>query len=225
MPTKALSTDIKDLDEAKGIVEAYAAVYNNTDADGDISAPGSLTKTVNDHFKRIRVLKDHNPTIMLGVPLEIDTKDSYGLRTISQFNMTKEVSKDMFTDILLMKKHGLNAELSIGYGKTIRDTKNQARIIEYGFLGEYSFLSAWAANELATVGNIKSIKTHYGIMDILQKAYNLPYSDNRLKQIEVILKSLSNVPCGVDTDTQKAEPILTALKHANLILNLKSALQ
>lgn len=222
---KSLSTDIKDLDEAKGIVEAYAAVYNNKDADGDISAPGSLTKTVKDHFQRIRVLKDHNSTIMLGVPLEIDTKDTYGLRTISQFNMNKEVSKDMFTDILLMKQHGLNAELSIGYGKTIRDPKNQSRIIEYGFLGEYSFLSAWAANELAIVGGIKSIKSHYGIMELLTKSYNLPYTDKRLKQIEVILKSLSDVPCDENIDTQEVKPVLTALKNANLILNLKSALQ
>lgn len=224
MDYKALSTDIKDLDEAKGIVVAYAAVYNNVDADGDISAPGSLTKTVKDNFKRIRVLKDHNPTIMLGVPLEIDTTDQYGLGTKSQFNMTKQVSKDMFTDILLMKQHGLNAELSIGFGKTVRDTKNRAIIKEYGFLGEYSFLSAWAANELATVGSIKSIKSHYGIMEILTKSYNLPYSDNRLKQIELILKSLTSEP-DREAATQKNEPILTALKNANLILDLKAILQ
>lgn len=223
MEFKALSTDIKDLDEAKGIVVAYAAVYNNKDADGDISAPGSLTKTVTDNFKRIRVLKDHNPTIMLGVPLEIDTRDSYGLGTKSQFNMKKEVSQDMFTDIFLMKQHGLNAELSIGYGKVIRDTKNKSIIKEYGFLGEYSFLSAWAANELATVGSIKSIKHHYGIMELLTKSYNLPYSDTRLKQIEHILKSLSCEPVE-PLATQKSKPVLNALKQANTILNLKQLL-
>lgn len=224
MEFKALSTDIKDLDEAKGIVVAYAAVYNNKDADGDISAPGSLTKTVTDNFKRIRVLKDHNPTIMLGVPLEIDTKDGYGLSTKTQFNLKKEIAQDMFTDILLMKEHGLNAELSIGYGKTIRDTKNKSIIKEYSFLGEYSFLSAWAANELATVKDIKSIKSHYGFMELLTKSYNLPYSDNRLKQIELILKSLTTEPVEPVT-THETKPILTALKNANIILDLKSILQ
>lgn len=224
MEFKALSTDIKDLDEAKGVVVAYAAVYNNKDADGDISAPGSLTKTVADNFKRIRVLKDHNPTIMLGVPLEIDTKDSYGLATKTQFNLKKQIAQDMFTDILLMKQHGLNAELSIGYGKTIRDLKNKSIIKEYSFLGEYSFLSAWAANELATVGSIKSIKSHYGVMELLTKSYNLPYSDKRLKQIELILKSLTTEPVE-PLATQNAKPILMALKNANIILELKSALQ
>lgn len=224
MEFKSLSTDIKDLDEAQGIVVAYAAVYNNKDADGDISAPGSLTKTVNDNFKRIRVLKDHNPTIMLGVPLEIDVHDSYGLGTKTQFNMKKQIAQDMFTDILLMKQNGLNAELSIGFGKTVRDTKNRAIIKEYGFLGEYSFLSAWAANELATVGSIKSIKSHYGIMELLTKSYNLPYSDTRLKKIELILKSLTSEPVD-EVTTRKNKPVLTALKNANLILDLKTALQ
>jgi len=37
---KQLSYNLKDLDEEKGVVVAYANVYNNTDADGDISAYG-----------------------------------------------------------------------------------------------------------------------------------------------------------------------------------------
>lgn len=224
MEFKALSTDIKDLDEAQGVVQAYAAVYNNQDSDGDISLPGSLAKTVKDHFKRIRVLKDHNPTIMLGVPLEIDGADSYGLATTTKFNLKKDIARDMFTDILLMKQHGLNAELSIGFGKTIRDTKDVRKIKEYTFLGEYSFLSSWAANELAIVGDIKSLKSHYGVMELLTKAYNLPYSDKRLAQIELILKSLTIEPEPKET-TRVDEPILKALKKANTILELKSYLQ
>ena len=219
MEFKGLTTEIKDLDEVKGIVEAYANVYNFKDADGDISAPGSLTKTVKDNAKRIRVLKDHNPTIMLGVPLEMDPKDSYGLKTVTQFNMNKAIAKDTFTDIVLMKEHGLDAELSIGFAGTIRDTKNKSIIKEYKWLGEYSFLSAWAANELSTVQGIKSIKSHYGIMELLTKSYNLPYSDNRLKKIEAILKSLTTEPA--ETVTLKNKPILAALKQANLILDLK----
>lgn len=222
MEFKSLSTDIRDLDETKGIVEAFANVYEFKDADGDVSAPGSLTKTVIENRKRIRVLKDHNPTIMLGVPLEMDPKDIYGLRTVTQFNMNKEVAKDMFTDIVLMKEHGLNAELSIGFAGTIRDAKNKSRIKEYKWMGEYSFLSSWAANELATVQGIKSIKSHYGILELLTKSYNLKYSDRRLKQIETILKSLTIEP-GLDT-TQKDKPVLKALKQANLLLTLKSVI-
>lgn len=220
MEFKNVATEVKDLDEKKGVVEAYANVYHNADSDNDISMPGSFTKTVTENRKRIRVLKDHNQTITLGVPLEIDPRDSYGLRTITQFNLQKEVSRDMFTDIQLLKQHDLNAELSIGYGATIRDKQDTRRILEYGWLGEYSFLSAWAANELAIVGDIKNIKSHYGVMELLTKAYNLPYSDSRLIQIENILKSLSTEP-GKDT-TSGEEPIAQALKEANILLELKS---
>lgn len=223
MEFKSVSTDIKDLDNAKGIVVAYAAVYNNQDDDGDISMPGSLTKTVKDHFKRIRVLKDHNPTIMLGVPLNIDTADAYGLKTETQFNMKKDLAKDMFTDIMLMKDNGLNAELSIGYGKTIRDTKDVRKIKEYTFLGEYSFLTSWAANSLATVQGIKSVKEHYGIIELIKKSYDLPYSDTRLRKIETLLKSLTTEPMH-EPLTSKSKPILSQLKSLDDFLDLQQFL-
>lgn len=197
MDFKQISYDLKDLDEKKGVVIAYANAYDFKDADGDISAYGSFEKTVKDNFKRIRVLKDHNPREMIGVPLSIDTKDRFGLLTTTQFNMEKPLGRDMFTDVKLMHENGLNAELSIGYKVMKRDERNKSLITEYKLM-EYSFLSSWAANELSTVQGIKSIKSVYGIMELIEKAYNLDYSDERLLQIENILKSLS---------TQEEEPL------------------
>lgn len=209
MDFKQLSVDIKDMDQAKGIIEAYANTYNFKDSDGDVSAYGSFEKTVAENFKRIRVLKDHNPTMMIGVPLSIDTKDTYGLLTTTKFNMNKPLSKDMFTDIELMHSSGLNAELSIGYKVISRDQKNKSIINEYKLM-EYSFLSSWGANELSTVQGIKSIKSAYGILELIEKSYNLNYSDERLRQIETILKSLSNEPS--ETDTLNEQPIIDAIK-------------
>ena len=125
MDFKQLSYNLKDLDETKGVVVAYANAYNFKDADEDISAYGSFEKSVNENFKRIRVLKDHNPREMIGVPLAIDTKDTYGLLTTTQFNLNKPLGKDMFTDVKLMHDNGLNAELSIGYKVMNRDQKNR----------------------------------------------------------------------------------------------------
>lgn len=204
MQLKQLSIDIKDLDEEKGIVKAYANVYDFEDSDGDISAKGSFTKTVKENYKRIRVLKDHNPRIMLGVPLEIDSKDSYGLLTTTKFNLNKEVSRDMYTDIKLMTENGLNAELSIGYN-IISRSKSDKRVINEYKLMEYSFLSSWAANELSTVQDIKSVKSHYGILELIEKSYNLDYSDTRLRQIETILKSLTTLEPSNDTHNDEAE--------------------
>ena len=219
MEFKQLSYDLKELDEGKGIVTAYANAYNFKDSDGDISAYGSFDKTVSENFKRIRVLKDHNPTMMIGVPLMIDTKDTYGLLTTSQFNMQKDLGRDMFQDVKLMHENNLNAELSIGYKVMQRDVKNKSIINEYKLM-EYSFLSSWGANELSTVQGIKSIKSTYGILEIIEKSYNLDYSDNRLRQIETLLKSLSNEPS--ENDTLDEQPIiLESLKSLTQSLNLK----
>lgn len=217
---KQSAYDLKDLDEKKGVVVAYANVYNFKDSDGDVSAYGSFDKTVAENFKRIRVLKDHNPTMMIGVPLAIDTKDTYGLLTTSQFNMNKPLGKDMFTDVKLMHESGLNAELSIGYRVMQRDQKNKSIITEYKLL-EYSFLSSWAANELSTVQDIKGIKTVYGTLELIQKMYNLDYSDERLRQIETILKALDKKPS--ETDTLITEPLITleTLKQFKNSLNIK----
>lgn len=209
MDFKQLSYSLKDLDETKGVVIAYANAYNFKDADEDISAYGSFEKSVNENFKRIRVLKDHNPREMIGVPLSIDTKDTYGLLTTTQFNLNKPLGKDMFTDVKLMHDNGLNAELSIGYKVMRRDEKNRNLITEYKLM-EYSFLSSWGANELSTVQGIKSIKSVYGILELIEKSYNLNYSDQRLRDIEKLLKSLSDEPS--ETDTLNEEPIIDAIK-------------
>jgi len=203
MLTKQSAFDLKDLDEKTGTVIAFANAYNNEDSDGDISAPGSFSKTVSENAKRIRVLKDHDRRISLGVPKEMNASDPYGLLTTTQFNMQKEVARDMFTDIVLMKEHGLNAELSIGYDIVGRDEKDTRIIKEYK-LWEYSFLTSWAANELATVGDIKNVKSTYGILEIIEKSYDLNYSDTRLKQIEEILKTLTLGP-SADTRADKPE--------------------
>ena len=211
MKFKQHSYELKDLDEKQGIVVAYANAYDFKDSDGDISAKGSFNKSVNDNKKRIRVLKDHNSTITLGVPLEFNTNDPYGLLTTTKFNLNKEVSRDMFTDIQLLKEHGLNAELSVGYEVVKRDEKNRSIITEYK-LWEYSFLSSWAANELSVVQDIKNIKSHYGIMELLTKAYDLPYSDTRLTQIEIILKSLDQKE-PIEDITPKSQPTAEQIKE------------
>lgn len=205
MDFKQLSYNLKDLDETKGVVVAYANAYNFKDADEDISAYGSFEKSVNENFKRIRVLKDHNPREMIGVPLSIDTKDTYGLLTTTQFNLNKPLGKDMFTDVKLMHDNGLNAELSIGYKVMNRDQKNRNIITEYKLM-EYSFLSSWGANELSTVQGIKSIKSVYGIMELIEKSYDLDYSDERLRQIEVLLKNISTQDEPIEPITPTFEP-------------------
>ena len=214
---KQLSYGLKDLEEEKGVVVAYANTYNFKDSDGDISAYGSFEKTVNENFKRIRALKNHNPREMVGVPLEIDTKDDFGLLTKTQFNMKTELGRDLFHDIKLMHDNDLNAELSIGYSVMKRDTKDKSIITEYKLM-EYSFLTSWGANQLSTVQGIKSIKSTYGILELIEKSYNLNYSDERLRQIENLLKELSTPQ---DEPAAPATPEVEPQVISNLFKNFK----
>ena len=39
-------SEFRDIDEASRIIKGYANVYNVKDSDGDISLPGSFSKTV-----------------------------------------------------------------------------------------------------------------------------------------------------------------------------------
>jgi HK97 family phage prohead protease len=201
--TKDFQSEIKDLDSTLGYVKAYANAYNNEDSDSDISAPGSFSKTVSENIKKLRVYKNHDTRLLVGVPKAIDANDSYGLMTETQFQMNTDLGKDMFNDVKLITDNNQDADLSIGYRVIRRDQKDRRIITEYA-LKEYSFLTSWGANPLATVQGLKGVDSVSKIIDHLTKMYNLPYSDARLAQVENILKSLAIAP--LFDDTQKAEP-------------------
>lgn len=215
---KNISHQIKGLDDEKGVVEAYANVYNFEDSDGDISAPRSFVRTVNNNSKRIRVLKDHLVHVKLGVPLHIDAEDSYGLFTQTQFNMQKSVSRDMYYDIKLDLQGGSNAELSIGYQVMKRDPSNKKIITEYK-LYEYSFLSAWGANEMSIATGAKNSKNlnHKAKIEetvsYLTEMFNLKYSDQRLKNIEALLEALH-------TDSEQIPLVVNPTVSKQDIINL-----
>jgi HK97 family phage prohead protease len=202
---KKFASEVKGLDDAQGVVEAYANAYNNEDSDGDISHPSSFVKTVSENFKKIRVYKNHDIKQMIGVPKELNALDPFGLFTVTQFNMNTDLGKDMYHDVKLVTDNGQEADLSIGYKVLRRDQKNAKIITEYS-LKEYSFLTSWGANSRAIATGIKSLESVPEIITHLTKMYNLPYSDSRLMQVETILKALTVAP---EESTQLVEPQAT----------------
>ena len=197
---KHFTRQVKDLDSKEGVVVAYANYYNNEDSDGDISVPGSFKRSVNNNLHKIRVFKDHDRYTVLGVPIEINADDETGLLTTTKFNMNKEVSRDMFTDIQLMMEHGQEADLSVGVIPVQRDENDRRKVKEWK-LKEYSFLSSWGANSMATVQQIKQGKPVEEIIALITKAYDMDYSDSRLKEIETILKTLDLAEPHIDSST------------------------
>lgn len=197
---KHSTRQVKELDSKEGIVIAYANMYNNEDSDGDISVPGSFKRTVDHQAKKIRVFKDHDRMTVLGVPIEVNANDPKGLLTTTKFNLNKEVSRDMFTDIQLMMEHGQDADMSVGVIPVQRDENDRRKVLEWK-LKEYSFLSSWGANSMATVQQIKNGKPIEEILTIISKAYDMDYSDSRLTEIENILKALDPAQPHVDPPT------------------------
>jgi HK97 family phage prohead protease len=200
--TKNHASEVKELDDKKGYVEAIANAYNNEDSDGDISHPGSFMKTVSENRKKLRVYKNHDTSLLVGVPKELRPEHPDGLFTGTQFNMETALGKDMFNDVKLIHSNNQDADLSIGYRVVRRDQKNSKIITEYA-LREYSFLTSWGANPNAIVLGAKS-ESPKDIIKYLTTMYNLPYSDVRLMQVESILKSLADAP---SKDTHFVEPV------------------
>jgi HK97 family phage prohead protease len=184
--TKHTYSEVKNIDEKAGIVDAYANVYGNEDWDKDISAQGSFTKTVDEQKRKIRVFKNHDSRLDIGIPLEINAKDDFGLFTRTKFNLDRPDAKDVFLMVTDRMQHEKDADLSIGYEVVKRDEKDRRIIKEYK-LYEYSFLSSWGANPLATATGAKAVDL---FLKQLVRYYDLNLSTEKLKQIETILKAL-----------------------------------
>lgn len=222
---KSVETNLTELDDIKGYVEGYANTYNVKDSHGDISSPQSFLKTVQERAKIIKVYLNHDDNILVGVPSFMDATDPVGLRTGTQFNMKTSIGRDAFFDVKFLVDNGFEAGMSIGAWVMKRNGKNKAIVEEYR-LKEYSFLTKEQSNRTSLVTALKSAESPSEIMSLVTKLYNLPYSDERLKQLESVLKSLETKPNGEDlanptdgTTLQNDEPIAT--KSFFEILTLK----
>ena len=230
---KSYGTTIKDLDEKKGIVTVYANAFNNEDSDGDISIPGSFKKTLQESFKRLKWFLNHNPTQLLGVPIE-GKEDEHGLLMTGQLNMQKTIAKDTLEDYKMFAEHGRTLEHSIGV-QAIKRCDDDRRKVKEWKLWEYSTLTSWGANSMTPLVGIKDAKAdgdnareildYYDntiryLQSIMRKG---SYTDERFKQIDKKLKELKTLvqPGNSPTDGADFDPIkylndnLTLLKCRN----------
>ena len=184
MNTKLIKceTEIKDLDEQKGIVTIYVNAFDNEDTDEDISVKGSFKKTIKENFKRLRHFLNHERSILLGLPLEM-IEDDWGLIAVSQMNMKKQIVRDVFEDYKLFINHNRTLEHSIRVNAIKRDSNDQRRVLEWK-LWEYSTLYAWGANPETPLINIKDLS------DLEMMISEGNYSEERAKQIQELYNKL-----------------------------------
>ena len=187
---KTKAVDVND----KGLVVIAVNAFNNVDADGDISMPGSFTKTLQENFSRVKWFLNHDRTQLLGVPIKGQETAQY-LEMTAQFNMEKQMSRDIYTDYKLYASTGKTLEHSIGVDPIKRDTADNRKVLEWK-LWEFSTLTSWGANENTPLLAIKSQKDVLERLDLLEKAAKMQYSDERFKVIEIEVKSLKKALSG-----------------------------
>ena len=190
---KSIITKANDVDEQGRVVIAVNAI-GNEDADGDISMPGSFNKTLKEDFARLKWFLNHDPCILLGVPISGEEKDDL-VQMTSQFNMKKQIARDTYEDYKLYAEHGRTLEHSIGVNAINRNKSNPKEVLQWK-MWEYSTLTNWGANERTPLLDIKGMNTISAEEHIkfLEEAVKMKYSDAKLKaitqSIDVIRKAL-----------------------------------
>jgi HK97 family phage prohead protease len=172
--------------DGKGIVIAYINAFSNVDAQGDVSLPGSFNRTIKNNFGRIKHLKDHNRSDIVGLPKEFKA-DDFGLRVVSQLNLNIPSGKDLFANYQFFAENNRSLEHSIGaFAVKYQIIETESRYgydVEEWKLMEYSTV-AFGANEFSTTIGIKSEIEYLQVLAKIETMANLPYSDETKIQLE-----------------------------------------
>jgi len=214
--TKATYQQIIDLDKAQGLVKAYINTFNVVDDYNEISLPGSFKKTFAENFKNIYWLKNHNWDIMPGITKEL-FEDGKGAVAVGQINMKKQEGIDLWNDYLLYAENGRSLEHSVRVLTMKSDRKDDIVYIYEQKMKEWSTLTRPGANPETEV---ISLKYNDEDLELLKKALNLNYSDEKLKAIEEQIKALE---LKAVNDTLNIKPLNDEVfkKTINNIKNLK----
>jgi uncharacterized protein len=206
---KSFEQSVKDVDTVQGIVSGYFSKFGNKDSDGDIIQKGSYTKTIQENFKRIKHLLDHDRTKAVGVIQELK-EDDYGLYYVS-----KAGRHTLGQDFLKMAEDGIITEHSVTIVpiKQKQSEELKANIITEVKMMEGSSLQFWGANEMTPIVGVKSESDLFDLINVLEKALrNGTYSDETFKQIEKRYNGLKDI-------FTSAEKITDAEIEKNLLSN------
>jgi HK97 family phage prohead protease len=203
---KSLESPVKDISE-KGIVSFYFSKFDNVDSDNDITKKGAFSKTMVDNRKRIKHVKNHDISIVPGVIKELG-EDEYGAFAVSQLILGTQTGRDTYEEY----KAGAITEHSFRFDyvkfQDALEGKERLRTVTEYKLWEVSSLTAWGANEMTPVFDIKSEANLLGQLDKLMKLTKGSFTDDYLKMVEnritEILQHLKTLRA--TTDEPEPEP-------------------
>lgn len=212
---KVAKSPFTEMDDSSGMLVGYANVYNIEDLQGDISQVGSFIKTVTENKAKIKVYKNHDKNLLVGVPMELDANDPYGLRVGAKMIMNTELGRDTYHESKFLVENGFESGFSIG-GWVMKRSKNDKRIVTEYKLDDVSILTKEQANQLSMVDTIKSIQqqtelTQEQFWKTIIKAYdNHKFSDNIKISLEHFLSLKEKREPSIDTpETFEPTTIIT----------------
>lgn len=153
MEIKRVRLQLKEIADT-GEFTGLAAVYGNRDYGGDVILPGAFSKSIQEKGGKFPLFYQHQ--VNVGVSEVEDTAD--GLLTKGFLNLQKQAAKDVHSDMMFYKAHGLHFGMSIGY-KSIPDkteVKNGSRVLREVMLFENT-LDELPMNDKARVLDVKSL--------------------------------------------------------------------
>lgn len=205
---KSAHAPFTEMDDTSGMLIGYANVYDIEDLQGDISQVGSFIKTVSENKAKMKVYKNHDTDLFVGVPKELDAEDPYGLRVGAKMIMDTELGRDTYHESKFLVENGFESGFSVGGWVMKRSRSNKKIITEYK-LNDISVLTKLQANQLSMVNMVKSMQnepqlTQFQFWQAITKAYdNHKFSDNIKISLEQFL-SLNEKDEPSEEDTHKS---------------------
>lgn len=143
--------ELKDFEEAKGVVSFYYASFNNIDLNGDIVASGAFKKSAAENFPHIYHNRDHCEAV--GKPLELG-QDKKGAYCVSQLAIKTEDGADCFEQYKagLIKGHSMEWQTI----KSSDDETSGVRTVLEGKLWGVTSITQVPGNLLSQTISIKS---------------------------------------------------------------------
>jgi HK97 family phage prohead protease len=229
----------KDINMSKREIVSQFSSYDVIDSYGDITMKGAFNRSVNNNFKRIKHLMNHDTTQVPGVPVEIweDDKGAYLKSKIGTHTLGK--------DFLEMADSGIITEHSYGYGvvreeKSMVDDQN-VNLLHEVKLWEVSSLSAWGANEFTPLISLSKAQRSEKLdqmvkrMNLLEKfCKNSGATDDTIELLLIEIKQLQSLvaetittdsveettpPVVEDTQAKNLDEALARIKLLELKLN------
>lgn len=176
---------IKDVDQTQGLITAYAASFDNRDADGDVIHKGAFAKTINERGPngtgQIKMLFMHRFTEIIGKVLHLE-EDDHGLLFRAKLLLGLERARDA-----LVLYSADMFEHSIGIDVIVPENFRGGDIFEVK-LFDVSPVT-FAANDLTPLISVKSLAVQpdflTGQIRKVRKMLALDLSDEMLEDLEI----------------------------------------